>query len=85
MNQIKLCIGGYRCSLFGAKAAPAEEWQINLPSEFWQARITGQIGQSNNVEWLHDGEKYSFTDVSKEILHRLVDGDRLSRVASRNL
>ncbi|WP_336364936.1 endonuclease NucS domain-containing protein [Halalkalicoccus salilacus] len=52
---------------------PAEEWQIDPPAEFWQARITGQTGRSNNVEWLHTGEEYSFTGVSKEILHRLVD------------
>lgn len=40
---------------------------------YWQARVTRQIGRSNNVEWLYDGEEYSFTGVSKEILNQLVD------------
>jgi hypothetical protein len=37
-------------------------------SDYWRARVTGKRGRSNNVEWLHDGEEYSFTRITKELL-----------------
>jgi len=48
----------------------------NPEDEFWRARIMGETGQQDNVEWLHDGNTYSFTGLTKELLHRLVDRDR---------
>ncbi|UPV72722.1 endonuclease NucS [Halorussus limi] len=50
------------------------EW--NPEDEFWRARITGETGQQDNVEWLHDGNTYSFTGLTKELLHQLVNRDR---------
>ncbi len=38
---------------------------------YWRVEITGKQGQSDNVRWLHNGEEYSFTGVSKELLHQL--------------
>ncbi|WP_136715502.1 endonuclease NucS domain-containing protein [Halorientalis salina] len=49
------------------------EWDPN--DDFWRARVTGMTGQQNNVEWLHDGNMYSFTGLTKEILRQLVDRD----------
>lgn len=40
--------------------------------DYWKARVTGQTGQQNNVEWLHDGETYSFTGLTREILYQLI-------------
>lgn len=44
--------------------------------EFWWATVTGETGQRNNVRWEHDSEEYSFTGLSKEILHKLVGRDK---------
>ena len=44
--------------------------------EFWRAEITGDTGQSDNVQWLHDGETYSFTGLTKELLNELAGRDR---------
>lgn len=44
--------------------------------DYWRARVTGQTGQQNNIEWLHEDESdnlYSFTGLTREILNRLVD------------
>lgn len=38
----------------------------------WRAEVTGDTGQSDNVRWLHDDEVYSFTGLTKELLHELV-------------
>lgn len=40
--------------------------------DFWTATFTGQTGQTNNIRWHEDGETYSFTGLTREILHRLV-------------
>jgi hypothetical protein len=45
-------------------------------ADFWKAEITGEIGQSDNVRWLHDDQMYSFTGLTKELLHQLVDRDK---------
>ncbi|WP_160135343.1 endonuclease NucS [Halococcus salsus] len=45
-------------------------------NEFWQAEVTGNTGQSNNVRWLHNGKTYSFTGLTKELLNELIDRDR---------
>jgi hypothetical protein len=50
------------------------EWDPD--DQYWQARITGMTGQQNNIEWLHDGELYSFTGLTREILNQLVDRDK---------
>lgn len=44
--------------------------------EYWQARITGKTGQQDNIEWLHDGDLYSFTGLTREILNQLVGRDK---------
>lgn len=43
---------------------------------YWRAEVTGETGRSNNVRWLHTGETYSFTGLSKTILADLVGRDR---------
>jgi len=50
------------------------EW--NRDDEYWRARVTGQTGQQNNLKWLHDDELYSFTGLTREILHQLVGRDK---------
>jgi signal peptidase I len=50
------------------------DWNPN--DEYWRARVTGMTGQQDNVEWLHDGETYSFTGLTKEILNQLVGRDK---------
>ena len=40
------------------------------------ATVTGDTGQSDNVQWERDGEVYSFTGLTKEVLHELVGRDR---------
>jgi hypothetical protein len=50
------------------------EWDPE--DEYWRARVTGLTGQQDNIEWLHDGAKYSFTGLTKEILHQLVGRDK---------
>ena len=52
---------------------PEDEWLFEPADTFWQARVTGDTGRSNNAEWLHDGEVYSFTGLAKEVLRQLVD------------
>lgn len=50
------------------------EWSKD--DDYWWATVTGDTGQSNNVRWDHDGNIYSFTGLTKEILNDLVDRDR---------
>lgn len=55
---------------------PAEadrEW--NEDDEFWWATVTGETGLRDNVRWDHDGNVYSFTGLTKELLHELVGRD----------
>lgn len=54
--------------------AANREW--DLEDDYWRARVTGKTGQQNNVEWLHDGEVYSFTGLTREILHQQVGRDK---------
>ena len=44
--------------------------------DFWWATVTGETGQSDNVQWERDGKVYSFTGLTKEVLHELVGRDR---------
>ena len=63
--------------VFDESKVPEEidrEWDPE--DEFWQARVTGKTGQQNNIEWLHENEPYSFTGLTREILHRLVGRDK---------
>lgn len=50
------------------------EWSPE--DDYWRARVTGMTGQQNNIEWPHDGEIYSFTGLTKEILSQLVGRDK---------
>ncbi len=59
--------------VFDKKKVPEEadrDW--NKEHDYWRARVTGETGQQNNLEWLHDGELYSFTGLTREILNQLV-------------
>lgn len=58
-----------------AQIPAAERDEFSLPDEFWQARITGDTGQSDNVEWLYDNQTHSFTRLTKRLLHELVGRD----------
>jgi hypothetical protein len=50
------------------------EW---CPEEdYWRAEVTGMTGQQNNLRWLQDGDLYSFTGVTREILNQLVGRDK---------
>ena len=44
--------------------------------DFWWATVTGDTGQSDNVRWDYDGNVYSFTGLTKEILHELNERNR---------
>lgn len=50
------------------------DWDSN--DDYWRARVTGETGQQNNLEWLHDGGLYSFTGLTREILHQQVGRDK---------
>lgn len=43
---------------------------------YWHARVTGMTGQQDNLEWLENGEHYSFTGLTREILNRLIGRDK---------
>jgi len=63
--------------IFDESKVPDEidrEWDPN--DDYWRARVTGMTGQQNNVEWTHDGETYSFTGLTREILNQLVGRDK---------
>jgi hypothetical protein len=53
----------------------AERDEFGLPDEFWRAKITGDTGRSDNVKWLYDNQTYSFTRLTKQLLHELVGRD----------
>lgn len=62
---------------FDPEQVPVEadrEWSQD--DDYWWATVTGDIGRSDNVKWDHDGEVYSFTGLTKEVLHELVGRDR---------
>lgn len=46
-----------------------ERWDPD--DELWQAVVTGKEGRNNNVQWLCDGEEYSFTGLTNAVLHEL--------------
>jgi hypothetical protein len=50
------------------------EWDHE--NDYWRARVTGETGQQNNLEWLHDKELYSFTGLTREILNQLVERNK---------
>jgi hypothetical protein len=62
---------------FDPDRVPAEvEHRWSEDDKFWWATITGDTGQSNNVQWDHDENVYSFTGLTKELLYNLVERDR---------
>ena len=63
--------------IFDENKVPAEidrDWDSE--DDYWRARVTGKTGQQNNMEWLHDGELYSFTGLTREILYQLIGRDK---------
>ncbi len=63
--------------VFDERKAPDESEREWDPEDvYWQARVTGMTGQQNNLEWLENGELYSFTGLTREILNRLVGRDK---------
>lgn len=56
---------------FDPRKKPNEVDQHDLPAEYWRAEVTGKTGLSDNIRWLHDGEMYSFTGLTKTILDKL--------------
>jgi hypothetical protein len=58
-----------------ARVPEKSDRQWSDGDDFWTATVTGDIGQSNNVRWHHDDELYSFTGLTKGILHKLVGRD----------
>ncbi|WP_423746634.1 DUF91 domain-containing protein [Haladaptatus sp. SPP-AMP-3] len=62
---------------FDPNQVPADaEHPWSEEDKFWRATVTGDTGQSDNVRWNHDGNVYSFTGLTKELLHELVERDR---------
>lgn len=62
---------------FDPEQVPPEsdrEWSED--DDFWWATVTGDTGQSDNVRWNHDEDVYSFTGLTKELLHEVVGRDR---------
>ncbi|WP_254280579.1 DUF91 domain-containing protein [Haloarcula marina] len=63
--------------IFDASRVPAESnREYDATEDYWRARVTGKRGQQDNVEWLHDGATYSFTGLTREILHQLMGRDK---------
>lgn len=63
--------------IFDQSKVPDEtgsEWDPE--DTYWRARVTGMTGRQNNLEWLENGELYSFTGLTREILNRLVGRDK---------
>lgn len=63
--------------VFDESKVPGEsdrEWDAE--DAYWRAEVTGKTGQQNNLEWLENGEQYSFTGLTREILNRLVGRDK---------
>jgi hypothetical protein len=44
-------------------------------SPIWRATVTGNQGRSNDVRWEHDGELYSFSGLTREVLHKTIGRD----------
>ncbi|QCC51434.1 PDDEXK family nuclease [Halapricum salinum] len=59
-----------------SKVPDESEREWDPSAEYWRARVTGMTGQQNNLEWLENGEQYSFTGLTREILNRLVGRDK---------
>lgn len=59
--------------VFAESMVPEEaEREWDLEDDFWRGRVTGKQGQSDALVWLHDGNEYSFTGITREILHQLI-------------
>lgn len=43
--------------------------------EFWQAKVTGKTGQSDNICWMFNDQEYSFTSLTKSLIEK-VTGNR---------
>jgi hypothetical protein len=61
---------------FTERRRPSEsEWLIDPDPDFWRVEVTGDTGQSDNIKWLHDDEVYSFSGLTRKILHELIGRD----------
>lgn len=59
-----------------AKVPDSTDREWSAEAEYWQAKVTGMTGQQDNLEWLHTGDRYSFTGLTKEILSRISGRDK---------
>lgn len=65
--------------VFNKEKIPQEaEREFDPKDDYWKIEITGDTGQTDNVKWLHDGELYSCTGVSKELIEDLTGERRKS-------
>lgn len=65
--------------VFNQDKIPSEaEKEYDPNKDYWRVKVTGETGQSDNVKWLHNGELYSFTGVSKELIEDLTGRRRKS-------
>lgn len=63
--------------IFDESKVPADsDREYDPEDDYWRATVTGKQGQQNNVRWLYDGETYSFTGLTREILYQLVGRDK---------
>lgn len=62
--------------VFNSESVPSEVNPSYDPEdEFWQGRITGKTGRSDNIEWLSDGEEYSASGLAEQILQEVAGED----------
>jgi 5-methylcytosine-specific restriction protein B len=62
--------------LFDRARVPEESTRTyDSQSSFWRCRVTGERGQQDNVQWLHNDEVYSLTGLAKAILKDISDFD----------
>lgn len=52
--------------------------EFDPEDDHWRVEITGETGQSDNVKWLHNGQLYSFTGVTLDLLEDLTGKRRQS-------
>lgn len=50
------------------------EWDED--EDFWWGTVVDVTGSRNTIRWAFDGEEYSFTGISKELLSQLVGRDK---------
>lgn len=71
---------GDRVEFCEDKKPDQDEWKFEPDDDFWRAEVTGKTGRTNNVQWYHDDETYSFTRLTKTLLDELMVSDRPARL-----